>query len=96
MIYDCFIFFNEVELLDLRLRTLKDTVDYFVLAEIDITHSGKKKRYYFDEFKGMFKDYNIIHVKSDSIKFQDPWQVENAHRNLLAEGYKTLLRMIIL
>lgn len=86
MIYDCFMFFNEVELLDLRLRTLKDHVDYFVLAEINITHSGKPKPYYFDEFKHEFKDYNIIHLKDICYPQTDPWIVENAHRNLIAKG----------
>ena len=80
-------FFNEVELLDLRLRTLKDHVDYFVLAEINITHSGKPKPYYFDEFKFLFKEYNIIHLKDVMPPDPNPWVVENAHRNMLQKGY---------
>ena len=87
-IYDCFMFFNEVELLDLRLRTLKNHVDYFVLAEINITHSGKPKPYYFDEYKHLFKDYNIIHLKDITYPQENPWIVENAHRNMLQRGYK--------
>lgn len=87
-IYDCFMFFNEVELLDLRLRTLKDHIDFFVLAEINITHNGKPKPYYFDEFKHLFKSYPIIHVKDIAYPQEDPWIVENAHRNLIAKGYE--------
>ena len=87
-IFDCFMFFNEVELLDLRLRTLKDHVDYFVLAEINITHSGKPKPYYFDEYKHLFKGYNIIHLKDIAYPQENPWIVENAHRNMLQIGYE--------
>ena len=32
-IYDCFIFFNELDILDIRLNTLDKDVDYFVLVE---------------------------------------------------------------
>lgn len=87
MIYDCFMFYNEVELLDLRLRTLREYVDVFVLAEINITHSGKDKPYYFDEFKSLFKEYNIIHLKDIAYPNDNPWIVENAHRNMLQRGY---------
>lgn len=87
VIYDCFMFFNEVELLDLRLRTLKNHIDYFVLAEINITHSGKSKPYYFDEYKHLFSQYNIIHLKDIAYPQINPWIVENAHRNMLQRGY---------
>lgn len=40
-IYDCFTFFNELELLDLRLHHLYDTVDFFVIVEGDHTFAGK-------------------------------------------------------
>lgn len=33
MIYDCFVFFNELDLLDLRLNILNEIVDKFVLVE---------------------------------------------------------------
>lgn len=34
-IYDCFTFFNEIELLDIRLNLLNDVVDYFVIVEMN-------------------------------------------------------------
>jgi beta-1,4-mannosyl-glycoprotein beta-1,4-N-acetylglucosaminyltransferase len=43
MIIDCFTFFNEVDLLENRLEYLYDTVDYFVIVEANITHSGAPK-----------------------------------------------------
>jgi len=43
MIIDCFMFFNEFDMLEGRLEYLFDTVDYFVIVENDLTHSGNKK-----------------------------------------------------
>lgn len=48
-VIDSFSFFNEVELLKLRLHYLNDVVNYFVISESNYTHSGKSKPYYLDE-----------------------------------------------
>jgi beta-1,4-mannosyl-glycoprotein beta-1,4-N-acetylglucosaminyltransferase len=63
-IYDCFIFYNELELLELRLRILDSHVDYFVLVEATKTKSGKKKSLYYEENKDKFKKWKdkLIHV----------------------------------
>jgi beta-1,4-mannosyl-glycoprotein beta-1,4-N-acetylglucosaminyltransferase len=63
-IYDCFIFFNELDLLEIRLKTLEKVVDYFVLVEATKTHRGKEKPLFFNENKSMFKRWEskIIHV----------------------------------
>ena len=42
-IYDCFIFHNEIDLLELRLNILNDVVDKFIIIEGDTTFSGIKK-----------------------------------------------------
>lgn len=47
MIIDAFIFFNEHELCDLRVRLLADVVDRFVIVEADTTHAGKEKEFVF-------------------------------------------------
>lgn len=44
-IFDCFPYFNEKEILELRIKTLYDHVDGFIIAEADRTHSGKFKPY---------------------------------------------------
>ena len=44
MIYDCFTYFNEDLILDLRFNILFDKVDYFVIIEASKTHSGKSKK----------------------------------------------------
>lgn len=42
-VIDYFLFFNEKELLELRLNLLKDHVDQFIISELNYTHSGIKK-----------------------------------------------------
>ena len=39
-IIDSFIFFNELELLDIRLNILNDKVDKFILVESTVSHTG--------------------------------------------------------
>jgi len=45
MIVDCFPFFNERELLELRIHLLKDHVDHFVITEADRTFSGLPREF---------------------------------------------------
>ena len=40
-IYDCFTFYNEFELLELRLESLHDFVDYFIIVEADKTQRNE-------------------------------------------------------
>ena len=49
MIVDAFTFFNEKELVELRVKYLNDIVDYFLIVEADFTHTGKKKKWNFPE-----------------------------------------------
>ena len=47
-IIDCFMFFDEEMLLELRLNTLDKFVDKFIIIESTYTHSGKEKKLIFD------------------------------------------------
>ena len=47
MLIDAFLYFNEKELVELRIKYLKDIVDFFVVVEANITHQGKKKDWNF-------------------------------------------------
>ena len=42
-VFDVFLFFNELDILELRLKMLDDVVDFFVITECDFTFSGKPK-----------------------------------------------------
>lgn len=68
-VFDSFIFFNELELLEMRLNILNDVVDYFVLTESPFTVSGNKKPLYYQENKDRFSKWNnkIIHYVTEEI-----------------------------
>lgn len=65
MIYDCFSFFNEIELLEIRLNILENTVDRFVIVEANHTHSGQPKEFIFENNKDKFEKFlhKIIYIK---------------------------------
>ena len=67
MVYDVFLFFNELDLLKIRLNVLSGVVDYFVLGEANLTFSGNPKPLYYEKNKKMFKGFEdrIIHVTID-------------------------------
>jgi len=64
MIYDCFIFNDELELLQLRLRLLNNVADRFVLVESERTLAGNPKPLHFSNNKKQFDPFlaRIIHV----------------------------------
>jgi beta-1,4-mannosyl-glycoprotein beta-1,4-N-acetylglucosaminyltransferase len=91
MIYDCFSFFNELDLLEIRLNVLNDVVDKFVLVEATKTHSGKDKPLFFKEHKERFKAFQdkIIHIIVDEYpSFKTAWTFENHQRNNILRGLK--------
>lgn len=82
-IYDCFAFFNELELLEVRLNELYDHVDKFVLVEWTVTFRGNPKPLYYEMNKERFQKFSdkIIHVVlTDHFDTPDPWVRENFQR----------------
>ena len=64
-IFDCFMYFDEEQVLDLRLNILHKDVDYFVIVESTHNHKGEKRRLLFDKKKFLkFKD-KIIYLIYD-------------------------------
>ena len=63
MVYDIFLFFNELDLLEIRLQMLNDKVDKFVIIECIETFSGNPKPLFYQENKDRFKEWEhkIIH-----------------------------------
>lgn len=94
MIYDCFMFFNELDLLEIRLNTLNPHVDYFVLVESTTTFSGKEKPLYYQDNKDRFKDFNhkIIHIPiSVNQSIFSNWDREFFQREHIKFGLKKCL-----
>lgn len=90
-VYDCFLFFNEFEILELRLNELYDAVDKFVLVECKETFRGNPKPLYFKENQHLFKKFadKIIYVCVDKhIETSNPWEREAFQRNQIIKGLK--------
>jgi len=64
-VFDCFLFFNELDLLEIRLNILNECVDYFVIVESAITFQGEEKEYLFEKNLSRFAKFKnkIIHFK---------------------------------
>jgi Glycosyltransferase family 17 len=88
-IYDCFTFYNELDLLELRLRETYDEVDVFVIAEATRTFQGREKPLY---LKDNWDRFSLWHDKirrieiTDLAESGDPWANEAASREHLKAG----------
>ncbi|WP_165772284.1 glycosyltransferase [Niveispirillum lacus] len=87
-IYDCFQFYNELDLLDLRLAELSPVVDHFVLVEAAFTHAGAPKPLYFAENRHRFARYKdkIIHVVVEDDPGGFAWVREAHQRQAIQRG----------
>ena len=92
-IYDCVQFFNEENVLDLRLNILNEFVDFFVIVESTTDHQGNEKKLNFDirKFKKFEKKiiYIVVEDTSDIIKKSHIGQnslVERHQRNSILKG----------
>ena len=88
-IYDCFIFFNENLLTEIRFNILDKFVDYFVICESYYDHRGNVKGYLFEYNKFQnFKD-KIIYIKIDEFPNElGIWERQDYQRNFLKNGLK--------
>lgn len=57
MVYDCIPFFNELDILKLRLHILDPIVDKFIIEEATVTFSGEPKELCFEKNKEMFREF---------------------------------------
>lgn len=89
-IYDCFTFFNELDLLEIRLNELNDVVDYFVLVEGENTFQGNSKKLFFAENKERFSNFlhKIIHVviPANEMPTGQNWENERKSFNYFING----------
>ena len=89
-IFDCFSYWDEDLLLDLRLNTLNQYVDYFVIVEGNKTwqNNHKKLRFNIENFP-KFKDKIIYIPVRDMPDGDNPYLRENFQRNCIARGLLT-------
>lgn len=97
MIYDCFAFFNELDLLEIRLNELDAVVDKFVIVEATRTFQKQPKPLYFELNKQRFEKFlpKIIHVVVSKYpgffaKFRvpTPRDYDNYQKEFILQGIK--------
>jgi beta-1,4-mannosyl-glycoprotein beta-1,4-N-acetylglucosaminyltransferase len=92
MIIDCFTFFNELDLLQVRLEELYSHVDKFVLVEAAVTQSLLDKPFYFEDNKHKLSKFQdkIVHIKipkNECVNNDDNlWNMENFQRNYIQKA----------
>ena len=90
-VYDVFPFFNELDVLEIRLNTLNSVVDYFLITEATTTFSGNKKKLFLTEniaFFNKFKDKLIIQVLDDVPNlspFEREWYQRDKAKSILSQ-----------
>ena len=88
-IYDCFTFFNEFDLLELRLQELYDHVDYFVLVEANRTFQNNTKPFYYQENIDRFAPWmdKILSISLTNMPADtDTWGRERHQRDAILNG----------
>ena len=92
-IYDCFQYFNEDHLVDLRLNVLEKFIDRFIVVESTVNHQGKTKKLNFEinNFKKFKNKINYIIVDDTPSEIKKPHiggesLVEQHQRNSILKG----------
>ena len=82
MIVDCFTFFNELDILELRLSVLDAVADRFVLCEAPFTFRGDPKPLIYAQNKDRFARWSdrIVHLVYDVVPDANPWKNEWGQR----------------
>jgi beta-1,4-mannosyl-glycoprotein beta-1,4-N-acetylglucosaminyltransferase len=86
-VFDVFTFFNELDLLELRLEMLDPYVDQFVLIECVETFSGKQKPLYFQDNKERFSKY--LHKIYHHVTYDPPKSFEDLQQRIITARPET-------
>ena len=87
-IFDCFMYYDEDILLDVRLNTLDKNVDYFVIVESSFSHKGEKRDLKFNHKNfSKFRDKIIYLVYEDEPNDQIEKINENDNENEKSRKY---------
>lgn len=91
MLVDAFMFYNEYDVLELRLEVLDKYVDKFILVEAEVNHVGGPKELFFEKNKDRYSKWlhKIEHVvvkASESPTDENPWTREKYQRECVLRG----------
>ncbi len=94
-IFDCFQYFNEEHIAEIRFNILDKFVDSFVIVESTVNHQGKPKKLHFDinKYKKFRNKINYIIVDDTPENIKKPHKggeslVEQHQRNSIMKGIK--------
>lgn len=91
--FDCFTFFNEQDILQIRLEEMGDLVDQFIIVESSKTFTGKNKPFYLDHVPSWINRWKdkILNVRIDFPNNEmSSWEREHYQRNQILRGLETL------
>jgi hypothetical protein len=91
MLVDTFMFYNEYDVLELRLEVLDKYVDRFVLVESEVNHVGGPKELFFQKNKERYAKWlhkieHIVVTADESPKDENPWSREKYQRECILRG----------
>lgn len=91
MIYDCFTYFNDDLITELRLNTLDKYVDKFVIVEANLDHAGKPKKLNFDikkfqKFKNKIRYIVVTDLPKETNSFY--FNRRHWHKNMVRDEYQ--------
>lgn len=87
-IYDTFMYFNEIDLLEIRLNELNDVVDYFVIVEALESFRGSHKGYRLEQHWDRIAKFQdkIRYIKLEHYDAENDWAREDWMRNQILRG----------
>jgi len=91
MLVDGFMFYNELDVLELRLELLDPYVDRFILVEAEVNHVGGPKELFFQNNRERFSKWlhkitHIIMTAEEAPKEESPWCREKYQRECILKG----------
>ena len=91
MLVDAFMFYNELDILEYRLRLLDPYVDLFVLVESEVTHVGGPKELFFQKNRERYAKWlpkitHVIVTAEEAPKDENPWAREKYQRHCILRG----------
>lgn len=95
MLVDTFMFYNEFDVLQMRLENLDEYVDLFVLVEAEVNHVGGSKPLFYEQNKERYRKWwpKIAHVivrADESPTDDDPWSREKYQRGCITRGLESV------
>ena len=95
-IYDVFPFFNELDILEIRVNTLNDLVDEFILVEADSTFSGKPKPFFSEQLLNKIGELSkkiTVHKIYNTPSNLSAFEAEHFQRDAVAKILKNKLQV---